>query len=165
MAVILSANSYQEREKVNFPKSLQLSASSIIADTCFRSLSEQTVHRDRDFTERWLIRDFCLKKKKKKHPVIFVSSTQTIDPHEEESSVCARLWTQERSWQETQSENLWERHVNVRRWDGESLTFPSTPTPQSASWIMLTSFPPSPKRKQKPWRCQDSHQWFTNTNC
>ena len=66
MAVILSANSYQEREKVNFPKSLQLSASSIIADTCFRSLSEQTVHRDRDFTERWLIRDFCLKKKRKK---------------------------------------------------------------------------------------------------
>lgn len=32
--------------------------------------------------------------------------------------------------------------------DREVLTLPSTPTPQSASWIMLTSFPPSPKRKQ-----------------
>lgn len=74
------------------------------------------------------------------------------------------LWTCERSWQETQRENLWERHVSASQWDGQSLTFPSTPTPQSASWIMLTSFPPSPKRKQKPWRCQDSHQWFTTTN-
>lgn len=29
-----------------------------------------------------------------------------------------------------------------------ALTFPSTPTPQSASWIMLTSFPPSPEREK-----------------
>lgn len=62
------------------------------------------------------------------------------------------------------AKNLWERHGSAKRWDGESLTFPSTPTPQSASWIMLTSFPPSPKRKQKQPRCQDSHQWLTNSN-
>lgn len=29
-----------------------------------------------------------------------------------------------------------------------ALTLPSTPTPQSASWIMLTSFPPSPEREK-----------------
>lgn len=66
MVVILSTNFHQEREKDNFPKSLKLSASSIVADTCLRSLSVQTVHRDRDFTERWLIRDFCFIKKKEK---------------------------------------------------------------------------------------------------
>lgn len=77
-------------------------------------------------------------------------------------TVSSALCTWEGSWQETQNKNLWERHVNVSRWDGQSLTFPSTPTPQSASWIMLTSFPPSPKRKQKPQRCQDSHRWLTN---
>ena len=27
-----------------------------------------------------------------------------------------------------------------------SLTFPSMPTPASAAWIILTSFPPSPKK-------------------
>lgn len=31
--------------------------------------------------------------------------------------------------------------------DPMALTLPSTPTPQSASWIMLTSFPPSPEKQ------------------
>lgn len=94
-----------------------------------------------------------------KHPVIFVSSTQTIDLHKEESSVCLSLNVRDLG-RKRNEKSLWEHHASARRWDGQNLTFPSTPTPQSASWIMLTSFPPSPKRKQKPWRCQDSHRWF-----
>lgn len=46
-------------------------------------------------------------------------------------------------------ERMCESGPPTSRRDGQSLTFPSTPTPQSASWIMLTSFPPSPKREQK----------------
>lgn len=33
-------------------------------------------------------------------------------------------------------------------WEVVALTLPSTPTPQSASWIMLTSFPPSPEKEK-----------------
>ena len=36
-----------------------------------------------------------------------------------------------------------------------SLTFPSMPTPASAAWIILTSFPPSPKIKLR----KDTYHW------
>lgn len=114
-----------------------------LCNTCVRS------HRDRDFTKTWAVESLEHLLKPKSILSSLLPLHKTIAVHEEESSVFMSLYMREI----LTGKGLWERRSN-----GQSLTLPSTPTPQSASWIMLTSFPPSPMRKQKPWRCQDSHQ-------
>lgn len=108
--------------------------------------------------------------KAQKHPVIYVSSTQTIDPHTEESSVCTSpLHVSERE------RDLDRKHKAKICDSGTSVT--------GAEMERVLLFPPLPRHSRLPGSCwhrflhplreNKSHgsvrihisEWFTNINC